>query len=263
MNFLIFWLGTSALSFCMEFVQELRMYKDIADHGYKIDNKRLSEFSNQLNPNSTKNTMFSMLIPLVNMMLVIQRTMEYNNNRAYIMDQIRAMDALEEMSEYEKKEYAKKPTGLNAFLVPLKLQLKMAKSNISIKINGENGDSKIFFEIGKESSDITILKVMGEASKWTVEKQKQAVFDTLRKMAQGFNEKYGEDVNALKRDLMNEKVLDLNVKKDNDYIETHDENTQKLKDCEEKKQELLTLRSSLVNNEECVNNEEKDKTLKK
>lgn len=263
MNFLIFWLGTSALSFCMEMAQELRMYKDAADHGYKIDSKRLSEFSKQLNPNSTKNTMFSMLIPLVNMMLVMQRTMEYNNNRVYIMDQLRAMDALEEMSEYEKREYAKKPTGLNAFLVPLKLQLKMAKSNISIKINGENGYSKIFFEIGKESSDITILKVTGEASKWTVEQQKQAVFDVLRKMAEGFNKKYGGDVNALKNDLTNGKVLDFNEKKDTESVELQGENNQKLNECEEKKKELELLRSSLVNGQENFDNKEKTRILRK
>lgn len=263
MNFMIFWLGTSALSFCMEMAQELRIYKDAADYGYKIDGKRLSEFSKQLNPNSTKVTLLSMLIPFVNMMLVMQRTMEYNNARPYILDQLRAMDALEEMNEYEKNEYVKKPTALNAFLVPLKLQLKLIKSSISIRINGKNGESQIFFERDKKTRNIIILKVTGEASNWTVEEQKQAVLNTLHKMAEGFNKKYGGDVNALKRDLMNEKVLDLNVKKDNEHVELQDENTQKLKECEEKKQELLTLRSSLVNNEERVNNEEKDKTLKK
>lgn len=262
MNFLIFWLGTSALSFCMEMSQELRMYKDAADYGYKINSEKMSEFSKQLNPNGTKITLLSMLIPIINMMLVIQRTMQYNDARPYILDQLRALDALEEMSEYEKKEYAKKPTGFNAFLVPLKLHFKLATSSISIKINDENGESQIFFEREEKSRDIIILKVTGEASKWTVEEQKQAVNKAWSGILSAFNKKY-DDINSLAKDLKSRKVLNLNDEKDNEHVELHDENAQKLKECEEKKQELLTLRSSLANKDSENHSKEQTKLLKK
>ena len=263
MNFLIFWLGTSALCFCMEIAQELRMYKDAGDHGYKINNKRLFEFSKKLNPNNTKMTLLSMLIPLVNMILVMKRTAEYNNIRPYILDQLSAMDALEEMSDYEKREYAKKPTGLNAFLVPLKLEFKLSDFCLMVEVNSENGKSQIFCERQEKSGDIIILKVTGEASKWTVDKQKQAVLDTLHKTARDFNKKYDNNNNALKRDLVNEKVLDLNVEKTSDPVDLQDENTQKLKECEEKKNELELLRSSLVNIEDNVKDKEKTRILRK
>lgn len=43
MEFLALWLGTCVASFGMEITNELRMFKDAADAGYKIDVKRLSE----------------------------------------------------------------------------------------------------------------------------------------------------------------------------------------------------------------------------
>lgn len=107
MELLVLWLGTSITSFCMEMANELRMFKDVADAGYKIDIRRLSDLSKQLNPNASKATLLSMLIPIFNIMQVFQRTVQYNNARPMILDQLNVMDALEEMSEIEKQEYQK------------------------------------------------------------------------------------------------------------------------------------------------------------
>ena len=70
MELLVLWLGTSITSFCMEMANELRMFKDVADAGYKIDIRRLSDLSKQLNPNASKATLLSMLIPIFNIMQV-------------------------------------------------------------------------------------------------------------------------------------------------------------------------------------------------
>ena len=58
MELLVLWLGTSITSFCMEMANELRMFKDVADAGYKIDIRRLSDLSKQLNPNASKSYTF-------------------------------------------------------------------------------------------------------------------------------------------------------------------------------------------------------------
>lgn len=78
MEFLVFWLGTSVASFCLELANEFRMFKDVADNGYKIDTKRLSELGEQLNQNGKKLHLLSMLIPIFNMMQVLQRAIQYN-----------------------------------------------------------------------------------------------------------------------------------------------------------------------------------------
>lgn len=115
-EFLIFWIASIITSFSMEISNELRMFKDAADAGYKIDIKRLSELGEQLNPNTSKNTLLSMLVPISNIMQIYQRTIQYNNARSMILTQLGVMDVLEEMTEKEKEEYQQKPTDLNAIL---------------------------------------------------------------------------------------------------------------------------------------------------
>lgn len=116
MEFLVLWLGTSIASFCIEVANEFRMLKDVADEGYKVDSNRLSELANQINPDMSKNVFLSMLMPFYNVAQVLQRTMKYNNARPMVLDQLRIMDALEEMSEYEKEEYQKKSNRFKCFL---------------------------------------------------------------------------------------------------------------------------------------------------
>lgn len=58
MEFLFLWLGTSIASFSMEIINELRLFKDVADAGYKIEVKRLSELGKQLNPNASNATLY-------------------------------------------------------------------------------------------------------------------------------------------------------------------------------------------------------------
>lgn len=155
MEFLALWLGTSIASFGMEIANELRMFKDVADAGYKVDVKKLSELGKQLNPNATKTTLLSMLIPILNITQVFQRILQYNNARPTILDQLSVIDALEEMSEIEKTEYLKNPTGLNALIVPLKTEIRLSKAT-SIKIDDASIDSKIYYEIEKYEDTETI-----------------------------------------------------------------------------------------------------------
>lgn len=117
-----------------------------------------------------------MLIPIFNVMQVFQRTIQYNNVRPMILDQLSVIDALEEMTESEKAEYLKNPTGLNALVVPLKSEIRLSKA-ISIKINDGNEHSEIYYEMGESLDDITILKVSGSASRLTVEEQKKRVVE--------------------------------------------------------------------------------------
>lgn len=181
MEFLVLWLGTTAASFAMELANEFKIFKDAADAGYKIDTKRLSEFQKQLSPDATKITFLSMLIPLYNVMSVFQRVIQYENARPMILDQLSVTGVLEEMLDYEKKEYSKRPTGLNALIVPLKAESKLSKAT-KVTINGVFGESVVYCEIGKTSHDINILSVSGPVSRLTVEEQKEKVIETMIKI---------------------------------------------------------------------------------
>lgn len=242
MEFLIIWLSTVAVSFGMEMANELRMFKDVADAGYKIDIRRLSDLSKQLNPNASKATLLSMLIPIFNIMQVFQRTVQYNNARPMILDQLNVMDALEEMSEIENQEYQKKPTGLNALLIPLKDEIRISKA-ASIKIETDTEKSEIFYEMDDSLENITILKVNGDASRLTVDEQKKKVIEAWKNIVSAGMEKYG-DKESFANALRNNTNLDLSHSSD-DKKEEVAKPVQELS-ISDQKQALENLKNELL-----------------
>ena len=195
-EFLILWVGTSAASLYIEIKTALRILKDVADVGYKIDIKGLSEW--QSDKDEQNGMIISMFIPIFNLMQAFQHTINYNDNRAFLIDQLKVMDALEEMSEAEKKEYLKNPTGLNVMTMLLKSEERLANAS-SVTIN----NSKIYYEMGEELlNDITILKVTGPLASLTVEEQKKKVIEAWKTIIISALEKYGDEkafVEALKK----------------------------------------------------------------
>lgn len=256
MEFLVLWLGTSVASFGMEIANELRMFKDAADAGYKVDVKRLSELGKQLNPNASKAILLSMLIPIFNVMQVFQRTIQYNNVRPMILDQLSVIDVLEEMSEIEKTEYLKNPTGLNALIVPLKTEIRLSKAT-SIKIDDGNELSEIYYEMGESLGDITILKVSGSASRLTVEEQKKKVVEAWEIVIQAGMGKYG-DIKTFIDTLKSSTSIDLSDSKE----DKKDEETTSLIPQElsisEQKQALENLKSELLEEKEVVQSTQTD-----
>lgn len=195
-EFLILWVGTSAASLYIEIKTVLRMLKDVADVGYKFDVKRVSEL--QPDKDKLNSSIISTFIPIFNLMQAFQLTINYNDNRAFLIDQLKVMDALEEMSEAEKKEYLRNPTGLNVMNMFLKSDERLANA-ASVTIN----NSKIYYEMDEDLlNDITILKVTGPLASLTVEEQKKKVIEAWKTIIISAMEKYGDEkafVEALKK----------------------------------------------------------------
>lgn len=257
MEFLVLWLGSSVASFCMEIANGLRMFKDAADAGYKVNVEKLSELGNQLDPNATKVTLLSMLIPIFNVMQVFQRTIQYNSVRPMILDRLSVIDALEEMSEIEKTEYLKNPTGLNALIMPLKSEIRLLNAT-SILIDDGNEYSKFYFEMGESLDDITILKVSGSASRLTVEEQKKKIVEALKTVVQAGMKK-NVDTEILIDNLKSNTSIDLSdSKEDKNDKETISPISQKLS-ISEQKQALKNLKSELLEEQEALQSNQVDK----
>lgn len=247
MKIVVLWISTVAASFCIELTNELRMFKDVADAGYKINIDRLSDLSKKLNPDASKITLLSMLIPIFNIIQVFERITKYNNIRPMLLDQLSIIDALEEMSEIEKQEYQKRPTGLNAILVPFKLEVRIAKAD-SVKIENDNEKSEIFYEIGDSLDDITILKVAGDAYRLTEAEQKKKVIEAIKSSLSEETEEYDDVENAT------------NTIKDNDDLElknTDNKEEQKVTPKQEsslsrQKQALEDLKNKLIEKEQAA-----------
>lgn len=136
---IITWIGTIIASFGMEMANELRMFKDAADSGYRIDINRMSELSKQVNPEASNAILKSLLIPVLNIVGVFQRTQQYNNIRPFVLDQLSVIDSLIPMTDEEKEQYMQKPTAINALVITVKPQI--TNETVSSTIN--DGENKI------------------------------------------------------------------------------------------------------------------------
>lgn len=241
MNFLVLWLGSTAFSFCMEISRELRMFKDVADAGYKLDVEKLSSFIKEFNPDVNKNTILSMLIPIYNIMNAFQNDLNYNKIRYMLLDQLYIMDVLDEMSEYEKKEYQKNPTGLNACLLQIKMKLKLMYAT---KI--EFPDSSVIYCDIKED-DIIIYKAEGPISRLSKEEQKQKIKEVCIKMGKLVLNKY---------DSIDEFVEDIKAHKNGSLKLSQTDNKEsesdKYSSREDKINTLRTLKDELLGQKEAV-----------
>lgn len=153
MNFIGIWIITIITSVVWEFKNELQMFKEFADNGYKLNVDKMKDIQTNVLPQSNSNLFLNMIIPFYNLASVIRRKSLYENNKQMIFDQYDKLGILEEMTEEEKQEYAKNPTGWNAVLMVIKEndepkvekqtkpeQPKQNNTNIvKLIINEENG----------------------------------------------------------------------------------------------------------------------------
>lgn len=188
LEFSIMWLITIISSFINNMSTGLRMFKDVADTGYKIDIEHLSEILNQINSEVTKKTWLEMLIPFYNLYKSFKIQIQYSQNRDVILQQLDTLRSVEEMSEWEKIEYSKKPTGLNAIIVKFKFEDKL---NTAIKIKLENNQGVIWYIDEEETKNIIILKAEGTVSGLSTEEQKQKIIEHYVKLYNDAVTKFG------------------------------------------------------------------------
>lgn len=235
MEFLMFWITTVVLSFVMEISNELRVFKDVADAGYKIKINDFSDITNKLMPDASKVTLMQLLVPVLNILSVMQRGMEYLQIRPRVLDQLFVLRVLEEMTEDEKEKYLKRPTGINALILMIKSELDL-EEHINVEL--EDG-SKIDFKLDEENK-INIIRATGFARNLSKEEQIAKVEEVLDQLL----------VDVLSYDPESENN-DLEIKKDRSSINIEEERKQLLK-----MQEMLREKRANSSRE---NEEENDK----
>lgn len=177
----LFEVFTVIFSMIIWYIGQFRLYKYAADIGYKINLIVYEEF----NTKNTNEIIF--LTPIFNIINVTQNIL--NRQDGIILDQLRVIGALEEMTELEKEIYSKKPTGFSAFFIDIKVDSILFHSNcLKYKLKN-NHEGKIYYEFLDD--DIRILKSCGCAKCVTIENQKEAVKYALLKTEPQIIENYG------------------------------------------------------------------------
>ena len=190
MEILVIWLVTVIASFGMEISHELRVFKDIANAGYKYNLKRVNELSEYFNSDTLKKTLISLLVIGYNIFYVFDKANKYNNARPMLLSQLDVAGVLEEMTDEEKKEYLKEPTGLNAIKIQIKSERKL-KGVQTLEIEKKNEKGKIIYKFNDTYDDVTVLKATGTLSRLTLEEQKKRVMDSWREFVNSGVEQYG------------------------------------------------------------------------
>ena len=166
------------VSFSIKKIHELKILKDIADNAYKVDLKSLGKIEKILNSGAPKITFFSYLIPFYNIAKVIRRINYYNSNKSIILSQLDGIEYISEMNNFEKIEYLKNGSIINAINISLNSK-KNLESADSVKIETDSLNSEIFYKKGKDKNDITILKTDGPVNQLTMSEQRRIIEDAF------------------------------------------------------------------------------------
>lgn len=178
MGFLALWLGTTAVSFGIVLSSVFNIFKEAADQGYSINSEAMTEIANETS-DQQKLIFLGLLIPGLNILESLFFKAKVNNEMLDILDMYDMLGALEEMSPFEKAEYEKSPTGLNAIITPMDYKLRL--KNAQTIIIDDYFTSEVVFEQGTEFEDITILKVSGPLARLEASEQKEIVNDARTK----------------------------------------------------------------------------------
>ena len=233
MEILSLWLGSIVLSFAMNISNVLKIVKDLADSGYKINNNKLSKLNKEMEPEYVKYRSMMLFLPIVNVMTVALDRIKYIKSSDLYFNKLDVLGSIEEMSDYEKIAYAENPTGLNAILLQIKMETKLQNA-LKVKLADK---SVIYFD--KEDDEIVIYKAEGPFSQLSGIEQKQRITEIYNKFAEEIYLNY-EEIEGLMNSLINEKKH-IKEKKLNNGTEIRINNLRQLKeDLLQEKEETVS-----------------------
>ena len=180
MKYIFMWLITVLGSYYLNYINGIRIFKDLADNGYRINIGKYTEFINKFSLDGEDNSNFLLFIPGINILYVFQRIMQYHEDRSMLLNQLNVMNVIEEMSKIEKMDYLRKKTFVNALMVNLKSARRVYITNcVKFGLNGEIGEIEYFIESKMFFSKIVIVESRGVATKMTIKEQENKVMEYL------------------------------------------------------------------------------------
>lgn len=170
-------IGTVAITFTLEFYNELKMLKKLADEGYKINFDTVYDINDILIPQTPKARIIYMLIPGLNLYQVGERIKAFNNKGLNELGDLDKSEYLEKMTDEEKEFYSERPSGIRAFKI-----LKKSEENINdseVHIYEKDDKSKLYYTI--EDGEFKIVRRTGVYLKLTEEEIKKLIRDLEQK----------------------------------------------------------------------------------
>lgn len=176
MNILLAWLITSAEFLLIDTASILRIFKDLADQGFKINYEKFNEFYEHLKDENSKDYFIKMFVPFYNFYRTYIDIQDYNNLHPYLIKEMYTLGLLENMSDFEFQEYQKNPSVINAIIVP-PLCAKRLENAFVWELKDSEYSSTIWFELSNKKGleAIDILQVKGFLAKMKPEEIKEII----------------------------------------------------------------------------------------
>lgn len=226
------------ISYVIEIKNALRLFKDAADIGYKINSKKMSELPAD-KEGAKKLFTQTLMIPFFNLFVAYTHIEQYNNTVDLQLQQCDTFGVLEKMSSFEKEFYENNPSAFNAMLISLGLNNfpSITGRAMTGTVSDKETNSEIEFAVDKDITEIIIVKATGIYEKMSLEEQQKEVAQTFLTMYDESTEQYGSVDNFMNEVENDQDKLNLNFSKNQD-LEKKDYASQKEK-LELSKQEIL------------------------
>lgn len=194
MNVLLIVLSTIVLSFSIELLNEMTIFKEIANRGYKIDMNKASKYANK---KEQQMFLVKMIIPGVNIVEAFKRMNKYEKAKSELFANLDKIDLFVKMTDEEYQQYIDRPKSTTALNLAIALEDKKElpkkepiKQTGYIKIsNGtyrhEFGDgtyTEILFK--KENGKAIVTSMKGKITELSPKEQQEEldkIFKTLYK----------------------------------------------------------------------------------
>lgn len=170
MKFLFLYLGTIGITYVITLLLKLLIDKGLAKQGYKCKENTSFKLSFEF--------IIMFFIPIINILYAFTSLLIFLTSES-ISDYVNP-NCLEEMTELEKEEYSRMPTGINAMLVSKKVKKRL--NNAMILLYRKDKDaSKILFEYNNNPRKTKILQINGPLSELSVEEQELVIIKAIEK----------------------------------------------------------------------------------
>ena len=115
-------IGTLIISFSIKSAVVISLSKAIADNGYKLDANKIKKFT----INNKKNDSIYSYFPIINIIYSLYLYYQVTNEKILedAINEMKNQDLIIEMSDEEKEEYKKNPTGTNALRIAINYKNK-------------------------------------------------------------------------------------------------------------------------------------------
>lgn len=188
---MVFWIGSILEAFIFNGMNSKRLYKDLADAGYKF------KFTDDMVVDLKESPLYRRFIPILNLVDTANNILEYNYFVGNTIEYLKREGMVSPMSKEEIKYYQMKPTAKTAMLIA-ESDYQRRKFGNMIVIHCDDGDTKITYYFDFDNNRIDILSIDGLLAEFREEDAINIVSEIINGTLAGKFKEYGSVANYYK-----------------------------------------------------------------